>query len=1080
MGQDGTATEMSEQPDTILQSEGSLGRGALYVNRPADQILPYALSNGEYCHVLAPRQIGKSSLRLHTIPKLISRGVACASLNLVACYETSAEPWYFGLADIIAGQLDLSIDLQEIWQRQRSEAPAVRWARFLRHEVLEKVSRPVVIFVDGLGAATSLPFAVEDFFASIRDAHDQRRIDPKYKRLTFCLLGSVVPTELVTESNNSPFPIGRAVELEDFSAEEATQLLVALNAFGDRAQAALDAVMYWTEGHPQMTMKLLHHLIRGFSDEQEPVDSRVKEGVIRFYLESHPTMDPSLSHVTQLFSRQRITSPSAQRVLQLYRTIKLDGQVATDDVDADQLALRLSGLAAVRQLEGGRRLVPRNRIYAMIFDESWLHRKEADELIAGALKRWLDSGRRDAYVLRGQGLEDALGWAEGREDVTAEERDFLIAGQVVACREEASLRNEAQALRKVEASRRVAAETLITAQRAKLRLFLAISCLSLVVVLVTVWQGWTFRQSTRAAEDQRLQSVSSMQRMKRGAEAVRALHLVGQAQLARRSSSVRALLLAVESVKESTLPAAGQALRDALAYFDGQRLPTDSAVGISADGRWLVTQGSRAVLLFDLERVGHDVKPERLEGPRRLVSTLAMSPDRRWLVTATPSGAVTLWNAKQRQAPRTIGKPQKGDRDIAISADSQWLVLTNTLDRDPRLLSLKGKSAGRRSLLLEGHAAGIRSAVFSADNRWLITEEMNGRVLLWNLTQSNPSGASHKLAVSNNSPKTLAISSDGAWLATAEGTRPCLWNLRKDQPEQHSICLKPNPGRIRALAIGPQGSQLASADEWAIQVWNTASGISPRRARQLPQKGMVTHLAFGPDGHWLSSANEQGQVRLWHLGRSAHSSRFIPVGRCARGVSRLGVSRGARWLIVVCREEGARLWPLEKTEQASYPIRFHAHAGPVSAMAATSDGRWIVTSDGRTTRRWDLGGAEPKASEEAWTEAVPAKGRGDRDLLVVDTEGTASVKTRHGGHPVALRDQQMDRVTGVAVTERWVASGDAAGTVRFWSMNQDGLARAACTLAGRNLSQQEWQQILPHHSYQPTCVEPVAKRSAAK
>ena len=58
-----------------LQAGGTLGEGALYIERPVDAELCAALEQRHYCYVLAPRQIGKSSLRVRTARILRSRGI---------------------------------------------------------------------------------------------------------------------------------------------------------------------------------------------------------------------------------------------------------------------------------------------------------------------------------------------------------------------------------------------------------------------------------------------------------------------------------------------------------------------------------------------------------------------------------------------------------------------------------------------------------------------------------------------------------------------------------------------------------------------------------------------------------------------------------------------------------------------------------------------------------------------------------------------------------------------------------------------------------------------------------------------
>ena len=61
--------------------------------------LPPALSAGEICHVLAPRQMGKSSLRVRTMRGLVEQGRLCVSIDLsvIGSRQSSAEQWYAGI-----------------------------------------------------------------------------------------------------------------------------------------------------------------------------------------------------------------------------------------------------------------------------------------------------------------------------------------------------------------------------------------------------------------------------------------------------------------------------------------------------------------------------------------------------------------------------------------------------------------------------------------------------------------------------------------------------------------------------------------------------------------------------------------------------------------------------------------------------------------------------------------------------------------------------------------------------------------------------------------------------------------------
>ena len=51
-----------------------------------------------------------------------------------------------------------------------------------------------------------------------------------------------------------------------------------------------------------------------------------------------------------------------------------------------------------------------------------------------------------------------------------------------------------------------------------------------------------------------------------------------------------------------------------------------------------------------------------------------------------------------------------------------------------------------------------------------------------------------------------------------------------------------------------------------------------------------------------------------------------------------------------------------------------------------------------------------------------------------------------------------------------IASG-VAGTVRLWDMDPEAWRARACTIAGRNLTQAEWDRYLPDVPYEVTCEQ---------
>src|SRR5258708_7862252 len=98
---------MLSQGNSFFVTGGTLQPGALsYIERKADKELFQNLRRGEFCYVLTSRQMGKSSLMLHTGQQLRRENFIVAVLDLTAIGQNlTAEQWYDGLMAKLGVQL---------------------------------------------------------------------------------------------------------------------------------------------------------------------------------------------------------------------------------------------------------------------------------------------------------------------------------------------------------------------------------------------------------------------------------------------------------------------------------------------------------------------------------------------------------------------------------------------------------------------------------------------------------------------------------------------------------------------------------------------------------------------------------------------------------------------------------------------------------------------------------------------------------------------------------------------------------------------------------------------------------------
>ncbi len=350
-----------------------------YLPRPADEQLLQAVQAGKFAYVLACRQIGKSSLMFETSRRLSGTGVRTVLIDLNGIgHYVEAENWYFSLVDETVRKLKLDVDVQAWWTaRPHLSPPTQRFVQFLREVVLEKVSGPVVIFIDEIDVTLGLNFT-DDFFAAIRAVYNERAQDPAYQRLTFVLLGVATPDELIKDHTRTPFNIGQGVTLGDFTREECQPFCTELEAgYPERGRAYFDRVYDWTGGHPYLTQKLCDALLRaeaGGLEGDESVDRLVHE----LFLAADARNEANIQ-----FVQTRVTGDQhALEMLKIYHRVLGDGgKPVNDDEQSPAInRLKLYGLVVA---ENGK-LKVRNKLYARAFDLAWT--EEMQRLSSAGLK----------------------------------------------------------------------------------------------------------------------------------------------------------------------------------------------------------------------------------------------------------------------------------------------------------------------------------------------------------------------------------------------------------------------------------------------------------------------------------------------------------------------------------------------------------------------------------------------------------------------------------------------------------------------------------------------------------------------
>ncbi len=233
-----------------------------YVMRLTDEEFHEALARKDSIILLkGARQMGKSSLMARGIQEARQAGAKVILTDfqkLNASHLESVDKLLLALAEWIADQLDIDVVPADVFSPRRG--PSMNFERFVRREILGKLSEPLVWGMDEVDRLFSCSYGSE-VFGLFRSWHNERSLDPSgpWQNLTLAIAYATEAHMFITDMNQSPFNVGTRLVLADFNPEQVEELN---QRYGSplRNERELEQFYDLVGGQPYLTRRGLHEL----------------------------------------------------------------------------------------------------------------------------------------------------------------------------------------------------------------------------------------------------------------------------------------------------------------------------------------------------------------------------------------------------------------------------------------------------------------------------------------------------------------------------------------------------------------------------------------------------------------------------------------------------------------------------------------------------------------------------------------------------------------------------------------------------------------------------------------------------
>lgn len=373
-----------------------------------------------------------------------------------------------------------------------------------------------------------------------------------------------------------------------------------------------------------------------------------------------------------------------------------------------------------------------------------------------------------------------------------------------------------------------------------------------------------------------------------------------------------------------------------------------TAAKVTGDGRFVLSASSDAtVRIWDIRQIRNVISPKyTLAKHNHHVTCLDISEDNRFAISGSTDKTIRIWEISTGKHMRSINT---GDPVSLVKATPEkQYIISATPDGDVSVWEFPQKSKGLKNLMSSGKLhtlVGLQSYPVSIlpleENKILTTGSKEG-LQVWDL-QSGENVVDLANEIASTNVILSAVMDQTKKTLFTGGTNRVIKLIDCDPTfaSQHGV---KHPGFSRSLAISPDGRySITGTDDHQILVWDIEK--QEVKHKLTGHTDIIRSVAISREGSLLVSGGHDKTVRVWDWMTCEPLAVFK---KHALPVFSVAISDNGRYAVSGGEDQVILKWDIKEKKLVR---EITGHTMPISAVGMSGDGQCIISASTDNTVR---------------------------------------------------------------------------------------------------------------------------------